>query len=165
MSQHIVAFVDLLGFGEALEASNQEKLGEILKLLLYFRAFVRTYGEIPSSRPEGFYPEVSTFSDHIVFSLPVNKHTWVLRIMAMNFMVTTFARLALKARFLIRGAISQGSLYHDNGVVFGPALVRAANLESKVAVYPRVIVDPDVLVRGRNGFPSTHYFRDRDGLP
>jgi hypothetical protein len=35
-------------------------------------------------------------------------------------------------------------LYHDNEIVFGPALNRAYELEHAIAKYPRVILDPAV---------------------
>jgi hypothetical protein len=41
----------------------------------------------------------------------------------------------------VRGGISVGQLYWDERHVFGEALVKAAHLESKVAGWPRVVVD------------------------
>ncbi|GAB4212808.1 MAG: hypothetical protein OHK0013_35990 [Sandaracinaceae bacterium] len=46
---------------------------------------------------------------------------------------------------LIRGAITHGDVFTDGSTVFGPALVRAYELESGNAVYPRIIVDPELL--------------------
>jgi hypothetical protein len=46
---------------------------------------------------------------------------------------------------LIRGALTVGFINVDDGLIFGPPLVQAHLLESKRAVYPRIIVDPDVL--------------------
>jgi hypothetical protein len=43
--------------------------------------------------------------------------------------------------FLVRGGVSFGDLVHDDECVFGPALNRAYELESKIADKPRVIVD------------------------
>ena len=56
-------------------------------------------------------------------------------------LVQDIARWSLLSGFLIRGGITIGKLYHNatQGVVFGEALVEAYNLESKDAIYPRVI--------------------------
>lgn len=45
-----------------------------------------------------------------------------------------------------RGAITVGDLYIDaeEGIVFGPALNRAYKLESEDAVYPRILIDPEL---------------------
>ena len=42
---------------------------------------------------------------------------------------------------LIRGGMTIGQLFHDGNIVYGPAMNMAYKLESKVAVYPRIIVD------------------------
>src|SRR5262249_8589289 len=45
---------------------------------------------------------------------------------------------------LIRGGIAKGPLYHDDSIVFGPALIEAYQLETGVAKFPRVILSRDV---------------------
>jgi hypothetical protein len=50
----------------------------------------------------------------------------------------------MRYQFFVRGAISAGAYYENNGVVFGPAFTRAVKLE-KSSVWPRVIVDTSVL--------------------
>jgi hypothetical protein len=51
----------------------------------------------------------------------------------------------LKEGYFIRGALVKGKLYHDNAMVFGEALVRAYELESNLARYPRVMITRDVM--------------------
>lgn len=46
--------------------------------------------------------------------------------------------------YLLRGAISVGQLYMDETILYGPALVDAYNTESKVAIYPRLILHDSV---------------------
>ncbi len=55
--------------------------------------------------------------------------------------------LLLKYKILIRGAITSGKLYHNNGVLFGEALVNAYNMEKDKACYPRIIYDEALLKR------------------
>ena len=51
----------------------------------------------------------------------------------------------------IRGGITIGAVYCDSNYVDGPALVRAVELEEKVAQVPRVLIsgDPSALDRAR----------------
>src|SRR5438046_8242078 len=46
----------------------------------------------------------------------------------------------LSTGYFIRGAIVKGDLYHDDKMVFGPALVHAYNLERAVVDYPRIML-------------------------
>jgi len=48
----------------------------------------------------------------------------------------------LRQGVLTRGGITKGLLYHSSNIAFGPALIEAYRLESEVAVYPRVVLDP-----------------------
>ena len=40
---------------------------------------------------------------------------------------------------------TERDIYFDNGVLFGPALIAAYDLESSHANYPRIVVDPAAL--------------------
>jgi hypothetical protein len=61
----------------------------------------------------------------------------------------------------IRGAVVVGDLHFSENFVYGKALVNAYQLESKLAIYPRVIVDKSALelIKGEN-LPVV---QDKDG--
>lgn len=75
---------------------------------------------------------------------------------------------------LLRGGLTVGKLVHSasGGPLFGPALVEAHKLESRAAIYPRIIVDQKIIDLwdvGRIRTEETHYLaavvgRDFDGL-
>lgn len=46
--------------------------------------------------------------------------------------------------YLVRGGITEGKLMHTEQRLYGPALVRAHELESAIALYPRVIIESAV---------------------
>ena len=48
--------------------------------------------------------------------------------------------LSLEGLF-VRGGISVGDFYINDDIVFGPALLDAHNAESKLACYPRIVLD------------------------
>jgi len=48
---------------------------------------------------------------------------------------------------LIRGATTIGDIYVNDRLIFGPALIRAYELERGVASYPRIILDSRVFDR------------------
>jgi hypothetical protein len=55
-------------------------------------------------------------------------------------LISKIASLAFTQNLLVRGGMTIGKLYHQEGVVFGQGLIDAYGLESEVAVYPRVVL-------------------------
>jgi hypothetical protein len=53
--------------------------------------------------------------------------------------------MGLRIGILIRGGLSFGEMFHQEGVVLGEAMVDAAELEKTMAVNPRVIVSERVI--------------------
>jgi hypothetical protein len=45
---------------------------------------------------------------------------------------------------VVRGAIARGRLHHEEAVIFGEALIKAYDLESRIVRYPRIMVTSDV---------------------
>jgi hypothetical protein len=140
-TEHLVAYIDLLGFKEAIKNNTQED--EIFKLL---KSFQEATGNSKVEDSGDACLGVSVFSDHVVISVRIKDMTYQGRSCSIEFLkafqlaISGFARLALAHGFLIRGGITVGELFHDNGIVFGKALVEAYELESEVAIYPRVII-------------------------
>ncbi|WP_331701786.1 hypothetical protein [Paenibacillus sp. IITD108] len=54
----------------------------------------------------------------------------------------------MSVKVMMRGGITYGKLYHSDGIVYGLAMIDAYNLESKCAIYPRVVVNGSALVAG-----------------
>lgn len=44
-----------------------------------------------------------------------------------------------------RGGVSYGSFYSDDNIIFSSALVKAYILESKTAIYPRIVIDKKLI--------------------
>jgi hypothetical protein len=86
--------------------------------------------------------ELSQFSDHLLLSCKAEGF-------APGHMIdriSHFLWAILAGGALVRGAVVVGKIHHSSSRALGPALVRAHQLESEVAVYPRVIVDDAIEV-------------------
>jgi hypothetical protein len=57
----------------------------------------------------------------------------------MLYSLTSLSFELLCLGYFVRGAIALGKLYHDDEMVFGDALVRAYELETSVARFPRIL--------------------------
>ena len=57
----------------------------------------------------------------------------------------TYFENMLNNGIAVRGGISFGSDYSDETIIFSYALVKAYLLESKKAIYPRIVIDNDLI--------------------
>ena len=145
-------FLDILGFQSHVDDSVNRKLD-----LKNAMTFMRLKSALSGIYEEVNYREsievagksrlssrrVSQFSDSVVVSYLKNE----LNGAGVSSMLFDIHRLQLRlvsSGILLRGAISSGLLYHDEKLIFGPALNEAVALE-KLASYPRVIFEGQIL--------------------
>ena len=69
----------------------------------------------------------------------------------------------LSRGILCRGGVSLGKFIHSDNYLFGPALVEAYTLESKAAMYPRVILDTNVIDAAAENRTLAHTTSDEIG--
>jgi hypothetical protein len=132
-----VLFVDLLG----VSAMNRSR-SVARHLVALERAVTGTYRDFLSQ--DSPWP-AAFFSDTLVLAAPVEEHGG--EEAAIGGLVLQAAWLQLElvnAGFFVRGGLSLGRMHLRDGLVFGPALVEAYELESRTAVHPRVILSVGV---------------------
>ncbi len=135
----VVAFIDILGFSEAV--NNNSQALKILKALQKIKTDVDSHpmsDEVKSFKGV-FDTEISSFSDSVVISGAGDQASIVYRD------ALRFASTMIKNGFLCRGAISFGELFHKDGLLFGQAFIDAYKAEVNRAIYPRIIVESDVV--------------------
>ena len=138
-----VAFVDILGFRDLIRRMPREpELFDIARSTLDqidhqvrsfrdYRRQKRTGARSVLSRPD---LQMSAFSDCYV-----GTAAW--RVVAA---VQALGATLLTQSIASRGAVVFGEAYHRGRVLFGPAIVKAYELERDVAKYPRVLVEAAV---------------------
>ncbi|MEK2099177.1 hypothetical protein WOB89_22480 [Vibrio parahaemolyticus] len=162
-----VAFIDILGFGDLVEESdnNPDVARNIYNALMSMSAEALKESVEPELNENNvedggleeaqqvidrfkdklkkmYSLEISYFSDCVVLSADAGNS------MSCQMLFDTIGKFALrlwgKNNLVMRGGVSIGSLHHtENGPVFGPAMNRAYVIESKEAVNPRLLVDRD----------------------
>lgn len=143
LKESIVAFVDILGFKKLLENEEDAKnLFEVIKNI--------KNQNTPESRVEymdsqmKLMPTITSFSDCIVFSIPLEKIIQPFDLgHAVNDILNMVQQLAdslMTGGYVLRGGITKGDIYHNDGIVFGSALIEAHDLESTKAKIPRILV-------------------------
>lgn len=138
-STRIVAFIDILGFAKShIEKTKKDKLYakyllDILKKIKQEKSEAEWL--IEGGRDNNREKEVTVFSDSIVisYSLDYGNIYWILSDLIY------FQKKMISEGIVVRGGVSIGELYHQDDIVFGPAMIDAYCLESKEAIYPRII--------------------------
>jgi hypothetical protein len=134
----VVAFVDILGFRALVSKLQSDPL--LHRRLHRALAAIKSVGLIAgdAQTAQGGL-EASVFSDSIVIS---GGETQLLHVI--------WTCVGLQARLLAigvltRGGISRGLTHHKEDVLYGEGMVRAFDLESRAAIYPRVVIDPALM--------------------
>jgi len=146
----IVAFIDILGSSEMIKEDAQKSLeivhGAYTESIDLFR---RIFGE------NGKLPSVKIFSDNIIVAVPRKNNSIQTAFTAVAMMSAIIQVQFLKHGLLTRGAICSGSYFADNMMVWGTALVNTYKLESTIAIYPRVIIDPELVGELKLTYPDS----------
>ena len=137
----IVTFFDILGFEKRVDKPGKPE--ELYAILNNFKH---------QSDPEMFGPSLTKFTN---FSDTTVRTTTITSKENRNYqvgilfhelldLIYTQTRL-INIGVFIRGGVVIGDIYHDRDIVFGPGLNEAYRLEKEIAIYPRIIIDPEVL--------------------
>jgi len=180
LEDRLVVFIDLLGFSAATQPNAPDKNKQILEML---SALARASGDYrfvemqvgDNAWETTLVPAATAFSDNIVLSIPFAQpkteafvlHPVTFTQYAVNRLRNTvglIAARALQLGFLIRGGMAHGKLYHRGGIVFGEAMLRAYEVERRVAHFPRVAVSPEVVSLLEGMKLITEIVQDRDGI-
>lgn len=141
-----IAFLDILGFKNWIEKTViNESIFNTIKAGLDYISNEREelyHGHYSDMRINN--KEISVFSDSIVISYSMDKGSLFYVLMDLIYICIN---LNSKGIF-VRGGVSFGKLYHKNHECFGPAMVKAYELEQKQAIYPRIVVEPEVVKNG-----------------
>lgn len=148
----ICVFLDILGFRDHLAraATDPGHVKRISEAFACFNENLKQGNGILYSR------QYSQYSDCVTLSCRIDEPSSVYYLLSELLEI----QIALAGRgFLVRGGVTVGQLVHDEEQLFGPAQVRAFELESKEAIYPRILVDEQVVEIGRS-CPAPHHDAD-----
>lgn len=134
-----IAFLDILGFKERVIATrnaNGNNGKDNLHIALNYM------NEIPVKKCSGIIQHIS---DSIILSYSKNNFSQLLDDVA-----AIQLKLASYEMYL-RGGITYGEIFDrgKNKPIYGPGIIDAYKIESKVAVYPRVVVSERALTEGK----------------
>jgi hypothetical protein len=104
------------------------------------------------------------FSDTLVIAASIVRATDDTTEIELLMQHATWLQINLiKEGFFVRGGLSIGSLHVGEHVLFGPALVEAYELESRVAVHPRLVLSRAAAETQRGAAGGSMLLCDDDG--
>jgi hypothetical protein len=151
-----VLFLDILGMREITRAPAEEVERRLRDLDRAVTDMSRDYLEPTSPFPAAF------FSDAFVVAAPIEDEAEEQETVQELLFQTALLQLNfLAAGFYVRGGVSIAPFHIRNRLIFGPALVEAYELESAVAIYPRVVLSDEVAALAER--PNSLLVSDREG--
>lgn len=152
----LVAFIDILGFKQFISDHDENQYSNVLSKI---RNAIEE--SIPSEinysnfdinsewQDDLDYIEYRMFSDCFTFAIPFfdNENDYLNQLTLMFKLIRNFQYKMLLNGFIIRGGISIGSFFSDRNMIFSKGLVNAYEIESKVSVVPRILVDDKILIK------------------
>lgn len=137
--KRLVAFLDVLGFKALVKHQDgQENI----------RKYLNSINNVVLEKQWDWIVDVIAISDSIILSTPISVME------DNNWLIGDFCDLVAEIQFemalqniWLRGAITFGDCYFmkDPIQIIGPAYIKAYELEQSKAIYPRVIIDPDLV--------------------
>lgn len=159
-----IAFLDILGFSDLVtRGSVLDAGGPLASIQSLLKRASNQLAIDPGPEWRGYW-----FSDSIIITGPPNL-CGLRTVLAQAHGV--YGTLIARQR-LLRGGVVCGEVFEEHGLLFGPGLVEAHELESKVAIYPRLVVSESLYERNRetliaHAAPQMCFRlrRDFDGAP
>lgn len=142
--KHIIAYLDMLG--TTAKITQDDNYLDLYRLYTIYNSAIqqRENEVLRKSR----YGKIVTkiFSDNIIMAIPLNSDNEIEDIVDLISFTAFFQNYASIANcWQLRGGITIGELFIDNTMVWGKGLVRAYFLEDKMAIFPRIIFDQNVI--------------------
>lgn len=164
--ERLVAFLDILGFKEIIKKTESETK-ELENLISLLRRIKDGVEKLKNEDENSTDIRMSVFSDSIIISaaLASDVDMFAGQLLRTNIWL-------LEQGYFVRGGIDYGKVYHREDTVFGPAFIRAYELE-KIADYPRIILSEkakEKLHHEKNEntiavkVSSSYFKKDCDGL-
>jgi hypothetical protein len=132
----VVSYIDILGFRELVEAKSAGEISRILRIL--------ATSTKPKPTSTAYTVRFTKFSDTVIRSIPATDGGHNNLLFEVQNILNAQIRMVSEG-ILLRGVVTVGDIVQSWGIVYGPAVVRAYNLESQKGSPPRVILDPEAL--------------------
>jgi hypothetical protein len=145
----VTFFIDILGFKNIIKETIDingndipEKIQNLIDTLTLIKSHLNNDLQEKSKLQSR---QITQFSDSIIISFKEDQDGEVFNTL---YDIQKLLIILVEKNIICRGAISYGKLIHNDNYIFGPALNKAYETESKAALYPRIILDKTIIEIG-----------------
>ena len=136
----IVASVDILGASKKINEDSEKFLNQVHSA---YDAALNTFEYICKELPSP--PSIRIFSDNIVVCQPCKDISIKKATLRVVLICALIQEKLLSHNILVRGGIAKGDFFMDEIMVWGKGLVKAHELEQTIAIFPRIILHPELV--------------------
>lgn len=141
-SNYFVAYLDILGASKYMQDNSEQFLNDLNAIYENTMNDV-IFTNVLSKKDIA----IKIFSDNILIAVKTTKQDTDRQsklVKIINLVGNLYCN-ALRLGYLVRGSITEGKFYRNKTFVYGKALVEAVKLEEKIAIYPRVIIQDNLV--------------------
>ncbi len=169
---YLLCYVDILGFRDRINSTLDDvyEIQQTYALLHSMKDYSLAQRFYPDEEPPRCLSHFQAFSDLIIRATELNDKSLLADALNFECMVLAHAqcREIFSSGILLRGAMCVGDLFIGDHATFGPALINAYDIESQVAVFPRIVIDHELLRTAREAATlpiwDDHITRGEDGV-
>ena len=133
---YVIAYIDMLGVKAKIEKDIQDALGDIW--------FVNHFLLKEQAKNKDLI--IKSFSDNFLIAIRTSSDKLPEDFSSIGNVVGSLCSFCLRMhKILLRGSIVIGNLHIDENAVLGKGLVKAYKFEDEIAIFPRIIIDNDLL--------------------
>ncbi len=155
VKKHIILFLDILGYSSLITSCKDSQtencyLDKVHSIMSNLSEYIEKRNTAIDQQNNNLHLsrfKSLLFSDNILFFAPYEDETDMQNLyMNLLYGLSVFLIQYVKEDIFFRGGITKGNLFYDEKLhfVFGSGLVKAHYLESKVAKYPRIVIDKEL---------------------
>lgn len=138
-SNYVVSFIDVLGAHKKILNFEEESLNVVHGS--YEEAIKHMEMIYDKKWLERNRPKTRVFSDNIIIFAPVINDDINIAFIDVLILTSMIQTEFLSKGYLVRGGIACGTFFADDIMVWGKALISAYDIENKIAVFPRIVLD------------------------
>ena len=144
--EYVVSFIDILGAAKKIKENADDSLNQVHNVYTNSLKYLEEITQIINVNNKVFVEKlfIRIFSDNIVIAASAKESVDIAFLQVVAF-TAIIQQEFLQASVLVRGGISIGNFYYDDVMIWGKALVEAYTVESTIAIYPRVVITPELI--------------------